>query len=64
MKEARSRFKCALDYYKSNEDKRRKEKMANNYRNKKYKDFWNDVNLTKKGRVARSTVIDKENNPQ
>ena len=64
MKQSRSQFKSALDQCKHDEEKIRNEKMAYNYRNKKYKEFWRDVNLNKKGSVMTSAVIDGESNPQ
>ena len=64
MKQSRSQFKSALDQCKRDEEKIRNEKMAQNYKNKKYKEFWRDVNLNKNGSVITSTVIDGESNPQ
>ena len=54
----------ALDQCRRDEEKIRNEKMAHNHKNKKYKDFWRDVNFNKKGQVITSAVIDGESNPQ
>ena len=64
MKQSRSNFKSALDQCRRNEEKIRNEKMANSFKNKKYKEFWHNVNLNKKGQVTTPTVIDGESNPQ
>ena len=64
MKQSRCKFKSALDQCRRDEEKIRNEKMVHNYRNKKYKDFWRDVNLNKKGPVITSAVIDGESDPQ
>ena len=64
MKQSRSQFKSALDKCKHDDEKIRNEKMAHNYKNKKHKEFWRDVNSNKKGPVKASVVIDGESNPQ
>ena len=64
MKQSRSQFKLALDNCKNNEEKLRNEKMAQNYKNKRYKDFWQDVKSNKKGQLSTPSTIDGESNPQ
>ena len=64
MKQSRSQFKLALDNCKNNEEKLRNEKMAHSYKNKRYKDFWQDVKSNKKGQLSTPSTIDGESNPQ
>ena len=51
MKQSRSRFKYILEQCKNNEEKIRNEKMAQNFKKKRYKEFWKDVNTNKKFRL-------------
>ena len=64
MKQSRSNFKYKLEQCRNNEERIRNEKMAQNFRKKRYKEFWHDVNMNKKGKVLTPKVIDGESNPQ
>lgn len=58
MKTTRSKFRSALDYCKSNEEKIKNENFVRNLNNKNYKEFWNDISKTKKCNNNSLNVID------
>ena len=63
MKCSRKSFKNAFDTCKGNEEKIRNEKLALKLRNKKYKEFWKEVDLKKNGKASSPSSIDGMSNP-
>ena len=60
MRSTRTSFKAAFDYCKDNEEKIRNEKLLDNLKNKKHKEFWRDVQKTKNTNKLLPTFIDNE----
>ena len=61
MRAARANFKQALNYCKENEESIRNRRLADNLKNKNYKDFWSEVHKTKGKNDIVQTMIDNEN---
>ena len=63
MKRSRKSFRNVLDTCKVNEEKIRNEKLASKLRNKRYKEFWREVDITKNGKASLPSSIDGISNP-
>ena len=63
MKTSRSQFKAALNNCRVNEKLLRNGRMANNLEGKNHKEFWRDVNWTKKNNTLYPNIINSENTP-
>ena len=61
MRSTRSLFKNALHFCKVNEDEIRKEKMVNSFKNKKFKEFWNEAYKVKNNNDVLPSKIDGDN---
>ena len=61
MRTARTLFKNALHFCKVNEEEIRREKMVNNFKNKQYKEFWNEVYKVKKNNDVMPSKVDGDN---
>ena len=64
MKYSRSLFKNSLDRCRSNEDEIKQRKIAENFMNKKFKQFWRDVKICRQGHDVLPISIDKESDSQ
>ena len=64
MKETRRMFKNVLNNCKLNEQKIRDDKLVQNLQNKKFKEFWKEVNYSKKESNRMLHNIDNEANPE
>ena len=64
MKYTRSLFKNSLDRCRNNEDDIKQRKIAENFMNKKFKQFWRDVKICKQGHDVLPISIDKESDSQ
>ena len=61
MRTTRTLFKNALHFCKVNEEEIRKEKMVNSFKNKQYKEFWNEVYKVKKNNDVLPSKVDGDN---
>ena len=64
MKESRAAFRSALEYCKKNEQDIRKRKILESFKNKRYDEFWRDINGIKKCDEIHPGSIDNESDPQ
>ena len=64
MKESRAVFRSALEYCKKNEQAIRKKKILESFKNKRYDEFWRDINGIKKCDEIYPGSIDNESDPQ
>jgi len=60
MKTTRSQFKVALKECKDNENQIRNAKLVENLNNKNYKEFWKDVNKSRKVNDMQINCVDNE----
>lgn len=58
MRSTRTIFKNALDFCKKNEEDIRRGKMVDSFKNKRYKQFWNEVYKVKKNNDVLPSKID------
>ena len=61
MRSTRALFKNALHFCKVNEEDIRREKMVDSFKNKNYKEFWNEVYKVKKNNDVLPSKIDDDN---